>query len=257
MPPMSRLRPWVELVVMASLLATSAVAYAQKASVAIAPVTGDRATADLRSRVAKSLADGIVAAGAEIAPAGVAAYVLRGTLEVEGRSYALRLEMLDGKTGSMLASREDRCEICTETEALETWNTAASTLKARVIKRSDVAAVAPPAAASPPAPRAVETLPAARPPAAETPAALQLDATATPPSAHRHRALGWTAVAGGAATIGAGIVWASFDSRRTCNAPEPQHCGDEYHGNIYPGGALVAAGVVAIGVGVLALLGKL
>jgi len=52
-------------------------------------------------------------------------------------------------------------------------------------------------------------------------------------------------------------VWASFDVRRTCDVPEPQHCGDEYHNNIYPGGALVAAGVVAIGLGVLALLGKL
>lgn len=137
---------WVPVLVVAAL-SLSAAARAEKPSVAIAPVTGDRATDDLRSRVAKSLADGLVAAGAAVAPTGSAAYVLRGTLEVEGRSYALRLEMLDGRTGAVLATREDRCEICTETEALETWNTAASTLKARVIKRPEGAASSPVASA--------------------------------------------------------------------------------------------------------------
>jgi len=37
------------------------------------------------------------------------------------------LEMVDGKSGAVVASREDRCEICSEAEALETANTAAST----------------------------------------------------------------------------------------------------------------------------------
>ena len=128
-------RRWAELLVLVAVLCAPVAARAQRATVAIAPVTGDRMSADLRSRVAKSLADGVVSAGADVAPSGMAAYVLRGTLEVEGRSYALRLEMLDGKTGSVLATREDRCEICTESEAFETANTAASTLKALVFRR--------------------------------------------------------------------------------------------------------------------------
>jgi hypothetical protein len=238
-------RRWAELLVLVAVLCAPVAARAQRATVAIAPVTGDRMSADLRSRVAKSLADGVVSAGADVAPSGMAAYVLRGTLEVEGRSYALRLEMLDGKTGSVLATREDRCEICTETEALETWSTAAATLKARVIKRSDVAATP-----------AVETLVPA-PGASGASAGLQVDLTASPPPPRRHQVLGWSAVASGAAAIGAGLVWASFDGRRTCEAPSGQACPQEYHNNIYGGGALIGAGVVAIGVGILALLGKL
>jgi len=120
---------WWQVLVVSVVLAAPAGARAEAPpTIAVAPVTGDRATADLRARVAKSLTDGLNAAGAAVAPLGVGAFVLRGTLEVEGRSYALRLEMLDAKTGAVLATREDRCEICTETEALETWNTAAISL---------------------------------------------------------------------------------------------------------------------------------
>ncbi len=242
---------WVPVLVVAAL-SMSAAARAEKPSVAIAPVTGDRATDDLRSRVAKSLADGLVAAGAEVAPTGSAAYVLRGTLEVEGRSYALRLEMLDGRTGAVLATREDRCEICTETEALETWNTAASTLKARVIKRPEGAAAAAPQPVAA-APGATVTLVA--PPPTPT-AAVQLDASAESPRP-RHGALGWTAIGAGAVGIGLGTFWASYDWKRTCNAPEPETCPEGYHNNKWYGGAVAAAGVALVGVGILALLGKL
>ena len=44
-------------VLVVAALSLSAVARAEKPSVAIAPVTGDRATDDLRSRVAKFLAE--------------------------------------------------------------------------------------------------------------------------------------------------------------------------------------------------------
>ena len=40
-------------------------------------------------------------------------------VEEEGRSYVFKLEMLDGQSGAVLAQRENRCEICTDAEALE------------------------------------------------------------------------------------------------------------------------------------------
>src|SRR6185503_5394334 len=111
---------------------------ADRPQISVAPVTSDRATPELRQRVAQALAEGLIASGADVATpaqAREASYLLRAKLDVEGRSYALRLEMVDRKTGAVLASLEDRCEICTETEAFETANTAASTLKALVFRR--------------------------------------------------------------------------------------------------------------------------
>jgi len=245
---------WRQVLVAAVVLAAPAVVRAEASpSIAVAPVTGDRATADLRARVAKSLTDGLNAAGAAVAPLGAGAFVLRGTLEVEGRSYALRLEMLDAKTGAVLATREDRCEICTETEALETWNTAASTLKARVIKKPEVAQAAPgPAPAAPPA---VVPLPVAPEPAAAAPAAtVRLDAPVAP---SRRRAVGWGVVAAGAVAIGSGLYWAHFDWLKTCDAMSGQACPEEYYANKWLGGSVVAAGVAVVSLGVLTLLGKL
>ncbi|HVT76083.1 MAG TPA: hypothetical protein VHD87_03555, partial [Acidimicrobiales bacterium] len=77
---------------------------------------------------------------AAVAKATLAAYVVRGTLEIDGRTYELRLEMLDGKTGDLIESREDRCEICTEGEALETAGNAASTLEVQTLKKKSALA---------------------------------------------------------------------------------------------------------------------
>jgi hypothetical protein len=255
---------WRQVLVAAVVLAAPAVVRAETPpSIAVAPVTGDRATADLRARVAKSLTDGLIAAGAAVAPLGAGTFVLRGTLEVEGRSYALRLEMLDAKTGAVLATREDRCEICTETEALETWNTAASTLKARVIKRPEVtqASAAPPTPAPVTAAPSVVPLLSAPAPAAEAPApAVRLEATPAPAPAPpwRHRALGWTAVVAGAIGIGAGTTGLYLEGNGIgCKGPAGAACEEEYHGNLPWGIASVAAGVALVSTGVLLLLGKL
>ena len=43
--------------------------------------------------------------------------------------------MLDGQSGAVLAQRENRCEICTDAEALEIANAAASALKAQALKK--------------------------------------------------------------------------------------------------------------------------
>jgi hypothetical protein len=174
--------------------------------------------------------------------------------------------MLDRKTGSVVASREDRCEICTEAEAFETANTAASTLKAIVFKRPPGAA--PPAgttaagAATPPV--AAPKLAAAPPPpgapgsggeAASTPGAhLGIGATAAP--SERHTTLGWTGVATGLAAGVAGAILIGVDGNGTCPDYPAKACPKEYATR--PGGiALVAGGVVAVVAGVLALLGKI
>src|SRR5207245_2365074 len=85
--------------------------------------------------VARSLSEGLSASGAEVATSSTdAAYVLRGRVDVDGRSYALHLQMVDRRTGAEVATRDDRCEICTAAEALEMASAAASTLKSQVFK---------------------------------------------------------------------------------------------------------------------------
>src|SRR5690348_2041297 len=124
MGPMSKGR--ATRVVAAGIVAGAAVwlgggvrlASAETPRVAVAPVTGENAPAEVKDRVGRSLAEGLLASGADVAASPAEApYVLRGRVEVEGRSYALHLEMLDRRTGVVVASREDRCEICTEAEA--------------------------------------------------------------------------------------------------------------------------------------------
>src|SRR5262245_35246030 len=84
---------------------TAGTAHAQRPRIAVDPVAGEKAPAELRARVTQSVAEGLLAAGADVG-SDDALYVLRGKLEVEGRSYALRLEMVDSKTGAVVASRE-------------------------------------------------------------------------------------------------------------------------------------------------------
>jgi hypothetical protein len=78
-----------------------------------------------------------------------AAFLLRAAVDEEGRSYTFKLEMLDGQSGAVLAQRENRCEICTDSEALEIANAAASALKAQALKRpTPMSAAGPPAGAA-------------------------------------------------------------------------------------------------------------
>ncbi len=138
--------------VAALLIAAGGVARADRARVVVVPIAGEQVASALRVRVTRALGQGLQDSGvdvvspspgssetstaAEIAGAAGATFLMRGTVEAEGRSYTFRLEMVDGKSGAVVASREDRCEICTETEALETANTAASTLKSQAFSRT-------------------------------------------------------------------------------------------------------------------------
>lgn len=136
----------------AVLIAGGGVARAERPRVVVVPIGGAQVEAALRTRVTQALSQGLkdsgvevvpspadtspTATGTEIAGAAGATFLMRGTVEAEGRSYTFRLEMVDGKSGSVVASREDRCEICTEAEALETANTSASTLKSQAFSRT-------------------------------------------------------------------------------------------------------------------------
>ncbi len=136
----------------AVLIAGAGVARAERPRVVVVPIGGEQVEAALRGRVTQALSQGLKDSGVEVVPspadtsptatateiagAAGATFLLRGTVEAEGRSYTFRLEMVDGKSGSVVASREDRCEICTEAEALETANTSASTLKSQAFSRT-------------------------------------------------------------------------------------------------------------------------
>jgi len=170
--------------VMAALFCAAAgprAAQAERPKILVLPVVGKGADPTLRQRVTQAIGEGLMASGSEVvAPAGVAgavptaescntaaclsaaarasgaAYLLRAIVEEEGRSYTFKLEMLDGQSGAVLAQRENRCEICTDAEALETANTAASALKMQALKRapSEGATGGPPPPPPAPGPRA-------------------------------------------------------------------------------------------------------
>jgi hypothetical protein len=136
-------------------------ASADRPRVMVVPIAGEGVDPGLRSRVTRAVSDGLRDSGVELAPppvdtspAGLAkgaadlpgsTFVLRGSVGAEGRSYTFRLQLLDAKSGAPIASREDRCEICTEAEALETVNTSASTLKTQAFNRASAAGGPPPA----------------------------------------------------------------------------------------------------------------
>jgi hypothetical protein len=254
---------------------TSAVARAERPRIAVMEMAGAKIAPDLRERMTHAVHEGLLASGADVvdgmpaaatgpggapcdgngcvtavAKATVAAYVARGTLEVDGRTYELRLEMLDGKTGDLIESREDRCEICTEGEALEMAGVSASALKVQAFKKK-VAAAADAAAASM---AAAAPVPAATPPGTmgvETSGAAGRGAKVTSAD---HRELGWIGVGVGAF---AGVLgWRLFalDGEGNCSDGMNQ-CKRLYDTKGWGVVSIVGA-AAAVAAGVLVLTGK-
>jgi hypothetical protein len=222
--------------VLAAVSLASATARAESPRMAVADVSGAKAAPELRDRMTHAIREGLSAAGVQVVadePAAQAAYVVRGALEVVGRTYELRLELADGKTGAPLDSREDRCEICTEGEALEMAGVSASALKSQVFKKL-AAATAPPAAAPEAAPPVIE----APPPAAK-------------PS---HRGYGWigVGVAAAAAVVGGWLI--VIDGDADCSSSQVATC--MYVHRTKTGGiATLAGGALALTAGILVLSG--
>jgi hypothetical protein len=152
------------------LLFAAGAARADRPKILVLPVTGKAADPGFRQRVTQSLSEGLIASGGEVVAPGAsvpaegcatpaclagaaratgAAYLLRATVDEAGRSYLFKLEMLDGQSGAVLAQRENRCEICTDAEALEIANAAASALKAQAFKKPGTPATGAAAAATP------------------------------------------------------------------------------------------------------------
>ena len=247
----------------------------ERPRVAVAPVGGDHASADVRERFARSLAEGLLASGAEVAASPAEApYVLRGRVQVDGRSYALHLQMVDRRTGKVVASRDDRCEI-TAAEAFETASAAASTLKSQVFKApaatpgtgastGSTGAAAPTSSKAPGAAPSVVVLGATGDDASYAPRSggAQLSAVAAAPRADlqgsrsppQHRGLGWAGVAAGLVGIGAGGVLVAIDGTGTCAGPGL--CPRLFETR-WGGFSSIGVGVVVVGAGILALLGKL
>jgi hypothetical protein len=247
----------------------AAVARAERPRIAVMEMAGGKVAPDLRERMTHSVHEGLLASGADVvdgmpaaatgpggapcdgngcvtavARATVSAYVVRGTLEIDGRTYELRLEMLDGKTGELIESREDRCEICTEGEALEMAGVSASALKVQVFKKK---AAAEAAAIQAPAP-------AAAPPGAVS---IEASAPANQPdgTTEEHRELGWIGVGVGAfaGVLGAWLI--SADGDGTCDAAASVQCPKLYSTKGW-GIVSIAGGAVAIAAGVFVLTGK-
>src|SRR5262249_5274579 len=114
------------------LLLGAGAARAERPKILVLPVAGQVADAGFRDRVAQALSEGVIASGGEVVaqPSGAAALpaegcttpaclagaaratgaalLLRAVVGEEGRSYAFKLEMLDGQAGPVPAGGGDR-----------------------------------------------------------------------------------------------------------------------------------------------------
>jgi hypothetical protein len=264
-----------------ALTLPAVVARADRPRVAVMEVAGPKLAPDLRQRMTRAVHEGLLASGADVvdgmpaaatgpggapcegsgcvtavAKATLATYVVRGTLEIDGRTYGLRLEMLDGKNGELIDSREDRCEICTEGEALEMAGVSASALKVQALKKK---AGAP----AEPLPPLAKTVIEATPPGAASVEASSRVVSGPSPKAtsDEHRELGWIGVGVGAF---AGFVsWKMFsiDGEGTCdgghadNNPTHFQCKNVWATKGW-GVASAVGGLVALTAGIFVLTGK-
>ncbi len=134
-------------------------------------------------------------------PGGGAITLLRGTCQIEGSTYRVHLELVDPRSGSVLMSRDDLCEICTEKDVTESTNIAASALKAALDQAQTRAPRVP----------AIVAAPAAAPVALD----LRDQDHRRGPGQFLRRAAPWIAVGAGAYAIGAGIYFLSLSGKET------------------------------------------
>lgn len=86
------------------------------------------------------LIEGLKAAAFDVAPgiappsaaAPAAEYQVTGKVAINNRSYEIALELINGRTGRVIGSNRERCEICGVEEAAEKMGLAASALRARL-----------------------------------------------------------------------------------------------------------------------------
>jgi hypothetical protein len=262
---------------MAAVLAVAGPARAAKPRIAVIGLSMGDVTAEVRVKINAAVAGGLGASGAdvvdsaatgramaergmiacdtatcltEIGRATGAAYLMRGAMEMTGRSYIIRLEMIDASTATVVDSREDRCEICTENEAYETASVSASALKAQVFKWRAPVARAPQVTGAAPVPGGDDTALVGLTTAPDgTPINRPL-----PP--RRSRAVLWTAAGVAAASIAVGVTLIAIDGRGTCTPREPEDQCKELYRTQAGGLALTGLGLVAAVAGALVYTGR-
>jgi hypothetical protein len=260
----ARLMAFAILAAMAQDVAAAPGAPGSAASPRIA-VAGVVAPGPLRARLEQAVAAGLAASGADVVPAPAlsrargdadlrpcvdgpcwrrlaevvgAAYLARGSCRLQGSTYLLHLELYDPRTDTVAATRDDTCEICTEADAIETANMAASALKAALGRalaatgggrpaaapgEAGPATPLPPSAALAPGRPDAEPLPPATAISTTPQAAAVTSAGAGPDHARRRhplwrRVLPWLALAGGIASGAAGSYYLSIDGKGSCDA---------------------------------------
>jgi hypothetical protein len=248
------------------LLLAGGVARAERPKILVLPVAGKAADAVFRERVAQALSEGLIAAGGEVVapPSGAlalpaegcatpaclsaaaratgAALLLRASVEEEGRSYSFKLEMLDGQSGAVLAQRENRCEICTDAEALEIANAAASALKAQALKKLAPPAPGPTVTVAPNAgPEQPAVAPGAAAAVLERPVA---EAGASGEQSSARTLLSWVGVGLGVAAIIAGSVLIHLNDHGTCTLSGMQQSCPNLYDTKSGGIGLIGAGLV-------------
>jgi len=172
----------------------------------------------------------------QVARASGAQYLLRGTCVIEGSTYRVRLDLVDGSTGAVAVSRQDTCEICTEHDVVEATNIAASALKATFDRNLRAAATA----AAAPRPVASVDL-RSRPDRADRTVPLWL------------RAAPWVAFAVAAGAIGTGAYYLSRNGEGvSCDLGEEKLCRN-LHTTGLRSGLWLGGGALAGALGVLAL----
>jgi hypothetical protein len=284
-------------VVLAVVVSAGAVAVAQPAAGSAVPRIGIAAIgpaslpADLRIRLEDAAATGLKASGAEVVTAAELArarsasalgscsdllceqrlaqvtdtrYWLRGTCQLDTSTYRLHLELVDARSGAVVVARDDTCDICTEADAAETANVAASALKAalgRVPSAGGGISQAAPAAITTPRAKAAAVGMGNDPDERERrPAGITQEPVGTEHARPLwRRALPWIAFAGAAGAAAGGFYYLAINNESSgCKGPAPASC-YQYNDTILGQGApllVVSAALIATGVVLLTMGGR-
>jgi hypothetical protein len=184
-----------------------------------------------------------------------ASYLITANIAESNKTYTMVMEIINGRTGGVLASNRDRCETCGAEEAGEKMGLAASALRERleVVSRAPARIVIrsrPPGATVvmdgrqvgatpldvelPGGPHHAQLYLRDHDPSSRSftvvsgvDETLDLDLVAIPPR-FPYRTVGWSTLGGGAALIAAGIVTMTFDKHEIgCSARDQDvygHC---------------------------------
>jgi hypothetical protein len=206
-------------------------------------------------------------------------YLITGQITESNKTYIMVLEIINGRTGFVLASNRERCETCGAEEAGEKMGLAASALRerleaesrapARIVVRSQPAGAAVvidgrPAGVTPIDTNLVggqhhlqlvledhETVVRSFTVVSGVDESVDLNLTAIP-SKFPYRKVGWSALGGGAALLIAGIVTMAFDQHEiACSTDEKDlggHC-PYVRGTQWWAATMIGVGAVAATVG--------